>query len=134
MAPITAPIVTAQPNICSRCAATQLPTRPVCQTSLLPRRAGLTPSHSDVAAKRAHRRFAISWVASHPRRQRAALFYLDDRLASAEGANQFTFFTDDLLAAGLGLAPHQFFSPNVKAEQGWLRGAQQSLRGTSWSI
>jgi hypothetical protein len=75
---------------------------------------GLKP-HTNVNAKRAHRKWIIDYLNKHPARQ-PALFYLDDKLPSDDGPDRY--FTEDLLAAPAlrgKVKVHQFFSPNLKA-------------------
>jgi hypothetical protein len=87
------------------------------QTTILLRTVCLTPStvsHSNVTAKRAHRRWIIEYVQKHSARL-PALFYLDDKLPLYEGSEEWSYFTDDLLQTGL-LKPYQLFSPNMKED------------------
>jgi hypothetical protein len=93
------------PTICERCVS----------AGLLKRSAN-TPPHSDIEAKRAHRRWVITRLAAHPRVATAAILLLDDRLPTAD-ATGWSYLTDDILASeDAAVAAHQIFSPNVKAD------------------
>ena len=99
------PTDTTQPWTCLRC-----------QKSGLVEVASKTPSYSNVAAKRAHRRWAIASVAAHPAKHPAVL-YLDDELPFENNTSGGSYFTDDLLAALPDrVLPNQCFSANVKPE------------------
>ena len=85
-----------------------------CHQNGIIQRAASTPSYSNVEAKRAHRQWAMQFVADHWEERTAALFFLDDLLPKKDTTtNEMTYFTDDLIANNM--SPHYFFSPNIKA-------------------
>ena len=105
--PETTPPVIVQPSaadpwVCTRCATDNIRQR--CDTS---------SPHSNVTAKRAHRKWIIEYVLQHSAKH-PALLYLDDRLP-VQGSDTTTYFTEDLLKASPRIRPHQLFSPNLKS-------------------
>jgi hypothetical protein len=97
------------PVLCEHCSVPSTTTRVIHGISL---QASSPPPHSNVSAKRAHRKWALDYVIQHPAKT-PALFYLDDKLPTV--AADWTYLTDDVLQTGR-FKPHQLFSPNIKRE------------------
>ena len=93
----TAPVPSVNdPTICERCVS----------AGLLKRSAN-TPPHSDIEAKRAHRRWVITRLAAHPCVATAAILLLDDRLPTAD-ATGWSYLTDDILGSEDALGDMDF--------------------------